>query len=87
MCTHHAGAACCPCCVRCGARCPHARPDNRAVPPPLQASGEGGTARGWAEGAPPQALAGLSAVYAELIQPKFQLKVRWGPGQGAACRR
>lgn len=31
---------------------------------------------GWPEGAPAQALAGLSAVYAEMIQPKFQLKVR-----------
>jgi hypothetical protein len=43
---------------------------------PQQASGEAQSARsGWGEGAPAQALAGLSAVYAQLIQPKFQLKV------------
>ncbi|PSC68988.1 nipped-B B isoform X2 [Micractinium conductrix] len=40
-----------------------------------EAAGEPTAQRGWAEGAPPQALAGLSAVYAALIQPKFQLKV------------
>jgi hypothetical protein len=31
--------------------------------------------RGWNEGATPQAIAGLSAVYAALIQPKLQLRV------------
>lgn len=40
-----------------------------------QAADEPAAKRGWLEGAPPQALAGLSAVYAALIQPKFQLKV------------
>ena len=47
-----------------------------SLPPLPQASGEAQSARsGWAEGAPAQALAGLCAVYAQLIQPKFQLKV------------
>lgn len=59
--------------------------DQTARPsPPLQAQAgieDGGRAwGGWPEGAPAQALAGLSAVYAEMIQPKFQLKVRGGVG-------
>lgn len=52
----------------------HSGPFPRA-PLPSQAAGEPAAKRGWPEGAPAQALAGLSAVYAALIQPKFQLKV------------
>lgn len=47
------------------------------LPPAPQAGGEASRGGGWAEGAPAQARAGLSAVFAELIQPKFQLKARW----------
>ena len=32
---------------------------------------------GWADGAPPQALAGLSAVFSAVVQPKFQLKAEF----------
>lgn len=45
--------------------------------PAVQAAGEPAGERGWPEGAPPQVLAGLSAVYSALIQPKFQLKVEF----------
>lgn len=53
----------------------------RTMPPsrmcfrPAQVTGETGQ-RGWAEGAPAQALAGLSAAYAEVVQPSNKMKVR-----------
>lgn len=56
------------------ANCMRALP-TRPPSPVQQVTGEAGQ-RGWAEGAPAQALAGLSAAYAEVVQPNNKMKVR-----------
>lgn len=56
----------------CPALPPALAPSSR---PTQQAAGESlSGSRAWSEGAPAQAMAGLSAVFAALIQPRFQLK-------------